>query len=146
MTAQSIIYSTFGEQIVKDKTSGSRLADGRLRINLHDKCILDSVILKSDIVKILLVENITIKLIDEYEFDYDEDPKSRPQMIKYLLELHFEKDNAAFEAYTDTDLIFVCKWYLTQAPNYLTVNILENYYRANNRFLHIPRKNDPRFS
>jgi len=143
------LYSISGDLITSGSTSGSRLADGRLRINLNNseksgklKGILDSIIEKSDLVKIVLVENITIKLIDEYEYDYDEDPRSRDEMIKYLISMNFEVHEAYFKFYSDEDLTFICKWYLTGAPNYLIVNILENYFRANNRFLEVQRKED----
>ena len=137
------LHSTCGESITKGTTSCSRLSDGRLRIKIANKDVLDSDIDKSDILKILLVENITIKLINEYEFDYDEDPKTRSQMMNYLLKMKFERNKAAFEAYTDEHLIVICKWYLTGVPNYLTVNLLENYLRSSEgRFTQVEKKED----
>ena len=137
------MYSTKCQPI--DKTHATRASDGLLRFffNNSKKGISASDMKKSDLVKIFVVENLSIPMIDEYEFDYNEDPKTRAEMIQYLKEQNFREYN--FDIYSDDDLIFICKWYLTGIQTDLMTNVLENYLRDENRFTEVQRKSDPRF-
>jgi hypothetical protein len=116
---------------LKDKTLKNKSRSGNEDKSLENngrKCVSWE---KNRLINILYRENLMPDDIVDLELPFE----SRDEIIDYLLEVKYTKDEEELISLTDDELEFIAKWYQSEANNGYICNLLKAHLNSQGRLL-----------